>query len=105
MEGDDRNIRMAGQRGADLLTDPRQELHHAWRESSLLPNLLELSCHQSGLLGRLHDDGVPGNQGGGGHAAQDREWEIPRCDDHGHAARLVEIMVFFTFHIPHLTFF
>ena len=40
-----------------------------------------LAAMIGGLLGRLHDDGVARDQRGGGHAAEDRQREIPRRDD------------------------
>src|SRR6185437_16238743 len=52
-----------------------------------------------GLLGGFHHDRIAGDEGGGGHAAQDGKREIPRRDNDGDAARLVEIAVLFTGYI------
>ena len=43
-------------------------------------------AHRRGLLGGLEDDGVAGRQRGGGHAAGDRQREVPRRDHAGHAS-------------------
>src|SRR6185437_969154 len=34
-----------------------------------------------------------------GHAGEDGQWEVPRGDDDGHAARLVEVVVVFAGHV------
>jgi hypothetical protein len=45
------------------------------------------------LLGGLDDDGVARDQRGDGHAAADRQREVPGADDDGDAARLVPLLV------------
>ena len=45
------------------------------------------------LLGGLDHAGVAADQGRGGHAGADGQREVPRADDHGDAARLVDDLV------------
>ena len=51
------------------------------------------------LLGRLHDDGVAGDQSGRNHSAEDRQGEIPRRDDKGDAARPVVLIALLAVHV------
>ena len=92
-EGDHGDVGMFDQRRADLLADAGQEIDHARRQADLLEDLHQLGADDARLLGRLHDDGVAGDEGGRGHAAQDGHREVPRRDDDRDAARLVEVDV------------
>ena len=93
---------MVDQRRADLLADAGQVVDDAGREAGLLEHLHQLRRDDRRLLGRLHDDGVAGDEGGGGHAAEDRQREVPRRDDDGDAARLVEVLVLLAGHVAAL---
>ena len=45
------------------------------------------------MLGGFEDDGISGDDGGGGHAGEDRQGEIPGGDHDGRAAGFVEPLV------------
>ena len=55
--------------------------------ASLTHDLIQLIGHERRLLCRLHHHRVAGYQGRGGHACQNRQWKIPRCNHNGHSSR------------------
>ena len=92
-EGDHGRRRMLHQLRPDFLAHAGEEIHHARRQADFLEDLHQLGADDARLLGRLHDRCVAGDEGGRGHAAQDGHREVPRSDDHGDAARFVEVDV------------
>src|SRR5262249_20062337 len=85
---------------ADLLADAGQVAGDAGGKADLLEDLHQLGGDHGGLLGRLHHDGVAGHQRRGGHAGEDGQGEVPRGDDDGDAARLVEVAVVLAGDVP-----
>src|SRR5260370_18269 len=61
--------------------------------TGLFEGFHEFCADDGGLFGRFHDDGVAGDECGGGHAEEDGEREIPGGDDDRDAARLEEVEV------------
>ena len=53
----------------------------------------QLGADDARLLRRFQDDGVPRDDGRGGHAAEDGEREVPRGDDNRDTAGFVEVVV------------
>mmetsp|Transcript_3256 Transcript_3256/g.13192 ORF Transcript_3256/g.13192 Transcript_3256/m.13192 type:complete len:327 (-) Transcript_3256:1581-2561(-) len=96
-EEDGRHVRVGGERLAHDLAPAVQQLHAAGRCASLEQDGVQHLGGGGRLLGGLHDDRVARDERRDGHAAQDGEGEIPRCDDHRNAARPVEERVF----LPH----
>ena len=90
-ERDQGDVRVLDQGRADLLADAGQEVERrpAGRPASRKISISCVGDHRR-LLGRLHDDGVAGDQGGGGHAGEDRQREVPGGDDDGDAARSLD---------------
>ena len=77
---------MGDQRRAHVLAPAGEELEGRRRDTSLEEHLVEAEAGQRRLLGRLHDDGVAGDQRRGGHAGEDRQRKVPRRDHDAHAA-------------------
>ena len=73
----------------DHLADPGQETHHPGRHAGRGQTFDEHGGHRRGLLGRLEDHRVAGDQRGGHHARGDGEGEVPRRDHHAHSPGLV----------------
>ncbi len=101
-EGDDRDPFVAHEVCADGLAGARAEVHHvgrplehAQRVDGLRENLAQDAGDAGCLLGGLHDDGVPADECGDGHAAADGQWKVPWSDHDGHAAGLIPDLVEF----------
>ena len=88
-ERDEVRVRMRDERGADFLAQAGEEVHDARGQAGGDENLHQPVRDDGRLLGGFHDDGVAGDDGRDDHAAEDREGEIPRGDDHAGAARRV----------------
>jgi hypothetical protein len=87
-ERDRRHAWVAHQRGAGLAV-ALQQPDRLGRDAGVAQRLDEHEAAQRRLLGGLEDHRVAGRQRRGDHAGRDRDREVPRRDDRGHAARRV----------------
>ena len=78
---------------ANFFAQAGQVGEHAGRETNTTEDFHQLSGDHRCLLGGLHNDRVPGHQGRGGHAGENRQGEVPGRDHHRHSARLVQVEV------------
>ena len=88
-EGDQRHLLIVGENRPDFLTNARQVISDARRQTGLDKRLHQLGADHRRLLGRLHHDRIAGYQCRRRHAAQNGEREVPGRDDDADAARLV----------------
>src|SRR5712671_1130810 len=78
---------------------PREKIQHARRNACFLEHLHEHGAADNRLLGWFHDHGVPSNNSGRRHAAENRDRKIPRRDYEGDATRPVMMITFFAWHL------
>src|SRR6266404_7568714 len=71
-------------------------IEHARWHAGFLENLHQHRAANRRLLGRFHNNGVAGDQRGGGHSTEDCERKIPGRNDERDTARPVVIVAFFT---------
>ena len=95
-ERDQGDVGMGDESWADVFADAGQIVDDSGGSAGFLEGACQAVGDQGGLLGGFEDDGVSGDDGGGGHAGQDRQGEIPRGDHDGGAAGFVEPLVGFT---------
>ena len=94
-ERNDGNARIAHQCGADSFAGTSDEVEYILRRARAPENFAHRTRDCGRLFRGLHNHGVAGHECSHGHAAANREREIPRRDHCGNAARLIPLFIEF----------
>ena len=92
-EGDEAGFRVLDDGVAERGAGAGTEVDHAVGKAGFFEDLDETGGDGGRVARRLEDDGVAGDDGGGGHAGHDGEREVPGRDDGAHAERDIEEFV------------